>query len=402
MKPLIATAFACSIAMGGIPQEYPISEGGNGHYYEVVRTRATWDDARREASRRDLSGVSGHLATIGTSGEQAFVHQLVENELGGGQQAWLGGGAATGSVNRDLSWQEGAEGVEIFLGPNGTELWRTFEGAIERRFNNFLLIEGRPQASDGGHFAINSTSGEWIVSPTNAGELAYVIEYPVPPPSRPLQWGRDADGNLHWYELVTQRRTYPEATADAESKIFRGHRGHLATITNHEEWEFAYHLIIGNIDLDPVGLAFLGATSDLGTVNRDYTWRQGPETGTLFYSAGPIPGQYHNFDPDLEAIPVFLFTVGGEVLMDGQHGQWSATSSSGFGLNRALIEWSIEDGGCIADVAEPIGVLDLGDIGVFVDGVMTQSPYIDNAPPFGVIDLADISAFIAAFQAGCD
>ena len=56
---------------------------------------------------------------------------------------------------------------------------------------------------------------------------------------------------------------------------------------------------------------------------------------------------------------------------------------------------------CIADLAAPFGVLDLGDVNAFVAGFINQSPVSDLATPFGVFDLADIGAFTQAFAAGC-
>ncbi len=47
------------------------------------------------------------------------------------------------------------------------------------------------------------------------------------------------------------------------------------------------------------------------------------------------------------------------------------------------------------------GVLDLADVGLFVNGFVTHDPVADLAEPFGVFDLADIHAFISAFIAGC-
>ncbi len=59
-------------------------------------------------------------------------------------------------------------------------------------------------------------------------------------------------------------------------------------------------------------------------------------------------------------------------------------------------------GGCNdADIAEPYGVLDLGDISGFIVAFVGQDPAADIAPPSGVFDLADLSAFILAFTAGC-
>jgi mono/diheme cytochrome c family protein len=59
-------------------------------------------------------------------------------------------------------------------------------------------------------------------------------------------------------------------------------------------------------------------------------------------------------------------------------------------------------GGCnAADVVEPFGVLDLGDLQAFVAAFLTQDPLADIAAPFGVYDLADVQLFIATFQGGC-
>ena len=54
-----------------------------------------------------------------------------------------------------------------------------------------------------------------------------------------------------------------------------------------------------------------------------------------------------------------------------------------------------------ADIAAPFGVLDLADIGAFVNAFTSQDPAADIAPPAGVFDLQDLQAFITNFTAGC-
>ncbi|MEM7755310.1 MAG: carbohydrate-binding protein [Planctomycetota bacterium] len=54
-----------------------------------------------------------------------------------------------------------------------------------------------------------------------------------------------------------------------------------------------------------------------------------------------------------------------------------------------------------ADIAAPLGVLDLGDIDRFILAFTIGFPDADVAAPFGVLDLSDIDTFIAAFLAGC-
>lgn len=59
------------------------------------------------------------------------------------------------------------------------------------------------------------------------------------------------------------------------------------------------------------------------------------------------------------------------------------------------------DGCVLADLAPPLGVLDLNDVGGFVDAFLNGAPVADLAEPFGVFDLGDIAAFIDGFLAGC-
>lgn len=56
---------------------------------------------------------------------------------------------------------------------------------------------------------------------------------------------------------------------------------------------------------------------------------------------------------------------------------------------------------CKADIAPPIGILDLADVTVFSQLFLMGSPLVDLAEPFGVLDLADILAFVDEFLAGC-
>ena len=56
---------------------------------------------------------------------------------------------------------------------------------------------------------------------------------------------------------------------------------------------------------------------------------------------------------------------------------------------------------CPADLAEPMGVLDLADLQAFVSAFVAGSPVADVAEPVGVFDLADLQTFVAAFLAGC-
>jgi len=59
------------------------------------------------------------------------------------------------------------------------------------------------------------------------------------------------------------------------------------------------------------------------------------------------------------------------------------------------------DAPCVADLAEPLGLLDLADINAFILGFITQGQTADLAEPFGVFDLEDINTFLESFVTGC-
>ncbi len=67
----------------------------------------------------------------------------------------------------------------------------------------------------------------------------------------------------------------------------------------------------------------------------------------------------------------------------------------------SITVYGTERGCNAADIAEPFGQLDLGDISLFVGAFINQQPEADIAEPAGVWDLADVQAFVSAFSAGC-
>lgn len=56
---------------------------------------------------------------------------------------------------------------------------------------------------------------------------------------------------------------------------------------------------------------------------------------------------------------------------------------------------------CPADLAAPMGVLDLADLSAFISAFTTGGSEADLAEPTGVLDLADVSAFVGSFTGGC-
>src|SRR6187551_3034226 len=82
-------------------QQWTVTAGGNGHYYEAVLAPAgiNWNDAKAAAEVR-----GGYLATITSAQENTFVHNLItanEYWINAGVDSrgpWLGGYQPAGSL----------------------------------------------------------------------------------------------------------------------------------------------------------------------------------------------------------------------------------------------------------------------------------------------------------------
>ncbi|MCC6285977.1 MAG: hypothetical protein IT439_11880 [Phycisphaerales bacterium] len=84
--PLLCGLSTCLGTAMGTPVRWRTQDGGNGHFYEVIRDRvAGWNDSRQLAI-----SAGGYLATITSAGEQRFVESLLVSAgaLSGGY--WIG------------------------------------------------------------------------------------------------------------------------------------------------------------------------------------------------------------------------------------------------------------------------------------------------------------------------
>jgi hypothetical protein len=84
--------------------QWPVAEGGNGHFYEVVPAAGgiTWGNASLAATKR-----GGYLATITSAEENDFVFNLADQDptmWNGGYGPWLGGIQPTGSAEPAGGW----------------------------------------------------------------------------------------------------------------------------------------------------------------------------------------------------------------------------------------------------------------------------------------------------------
>jgi hypothetical protein len=95
---LAAGSASAAIVCTGVAGTTLVSAATNpetGHYFEVYRADAIdWATANGNAAGRTCGGVPGHLATITSSGEEAFVDQFRHDSLSSGlvqPQVWVGG-----------------------------------------------------------------------------------------------------------------------------------------------------------------------------------------------------------------------------------------------------------------------------------------------------------------------
>lgn len=117
--------------------------------------------------------------------------------------------------------------------------------------------------------------------------------------------------------------------------------------------------------------------------------------GVLFADEGVLVGSY---DGLLEPADAHWDTAIGFIGNDRR--VYTTAFDTGSGQN-ALVVLVPDSVGCSsADLAEPFGVLDLQDVGAFIDGFLGQDPIADLNTD-GVFDLADVQAFVGSFVIGC-
>ncbi len=147
------------------------------------------------------------------------------------------------------------------------------------------------------------------------------------------------------------------------------------------------------------------------------------EVGLVFGTSAPdrpvgmvVTGRVDTDQPGTMAEPadVRISPVGGsdgrwgdyyDIALDPTDGEtfWviGETEEPGIGWDTRIASFRIGEP-CLADLAEPFGVLDLADINLFIIGFQLGLPEVDFAEPFGVFDLADIAAFLDSFATGCN
>jgi len=111
-RNILAAALFLAMASTSLaaPDEWKVADGGNGHWYQVVQAPGgvSWFDADTAAKAE-----GGHLATITSAEENAFIFDLIDEDSSLWLQTvsprslgpWLGGLQPDGSPEPDGNWQ---------------------------------------------------------------------------------------------------------------------------------------------------------------------------------------------------------------------------------------------------------------------------------------------------------
>jgi len=121
-------------------QAAPVLNAANGHYYEAVARGVNWNQAKSASEAMSHNGAQGHLVTITSADEQAFIEAQFPTALGapGTFGYWIGGFSqtkdvyewVTGEAFSYTNWHPGEPNYDAtftglhFFGHDGTKgLW---------------------------------------------------------------------------------------------------------------------------------------------------------------------------------------------------------------------------------------------------------------------------------------
>lgn len=185
MKAKWTTALVFLVTSWAMANVGPVEWAGNMHYYERVDVPViTWTDAKTAAQNRTHLGVAGHLATITSPGEMAFVGQNVLTM--DYDYAWLGGYQPPGSQEPDGGW------TWITGEPWGYTAWHGVEPSDGYDGEDYLSMASTTTS----HALWNDLANSWHA----VG--GYTVEYPIPEPGTLMLLGL---GGL----VVLKRRSRP-------------------------------------------------------------------------------------------------------------------------------------------------------------------------------------------------
>ncbi len=353
-KSQVAAAVALALSSVSFAQQaaqWKVSEGGNGHWYQIIRTQIgiSWSEASQRAY-----GRGGYLATPRSAEENQHIYLL-----SGPASSWLSrngpwlGGYYDGVTWR---WQTGE--------PWGWGNWYPGEpnyvcaGQQKLQYIEFsALWNDAPDSGfcDSGAGGVWSYAIEWSADCNNDGIVDYgqcrdgsLPDYNgnnIPDccesgtacivGNYPVQWRVEDGGNGHWYVRV------PRTTQSWVELLMAARMmgGDLASIASASENAFVRSVAF--VAGGSTGHAAIGAESPGGTCAVPWQWTD----GTQFV--------YSNWDTDQ---PNCIMPWMEEVVLMYASGTWHDYPRTGYvgEWTSAVVEWSAD---CNDD-----GIVDYGQI----------------------------------------
>jgi hypothetical protein len=175
---LVGSVVLSVVAPGGA-EAAAILNPANGHYYEhaITASGVTWDQANAAASAVIFLGIPGHLATVTSAEEQAFISMHFDFATVSGNGTFIGGFQLAGSVEPTGGWQ-----------------WVTGEsGPVAPNYTNWGLNE--PNNLGGNEDVIEYPQNStylWNDIPRDFFRQSYLVEYTpqvIPEPTSLLLLG---------------------------------------------------------------------------------------------------------------------------------------------------------------------------------------------------------------------
>jgi hypothetical protein len=355
-----------SMAFGQQAVQWKVSDGGNGHWYQLPQQPLAWSDASTWATTR-----GAHLVTYTSSSEQDFVWASFTSQISP-NPFWIGCFQEPWSCEPGCGWRwvtdepldytrwksaepndDRVNGNENAVCINGSNLWNDLAGELPVRFviewsadcNGDGIVD-YGQCRDG---SLPDYNGNNIPDCCETGTACVVGQYPV-------QWRISDGGNGHWFK--DDRGTSPQVFADRNQQA-SAVGAHLATVTGQPEHEFVLRVafplgVLGPNDTWPA----LGGQRMAGSTQ--WTWVTGE------------PFTYAPFSPDP---PNYQQT---QWLMMWGHQQFVPllwwTGNGNPTLQRAIFEWSAD---CNND-----GIVDKGQIltGQLADSDNDGIPNVCDCP----------------------
>jgi hypothetical protein len=248
--------------------QWRVEDGGNGHWYQTIATIGqTWEEARARGA-----SMGGHLVTLATAQEDAFVRSLTPDVTDTG--FWIGAFRTPNVVCTGSSWQwvDASPWTYTAWASNQPDCWATGQDRLVVVRGNYF-----PGWHDFGSFATDiamaiveysaDCNSDGIVDygqiragelvDTNANNIPDCCEQGFDCRFNAVQWRVEDGGNGHWYRAVVPMvpPTWDAARADAAAS-----GGSLVSLNTAEETLWCYQLSVAN----PSAWRVVSGTSALG------------------------------------------------------------------------------------------------------------------------------------------